>query len=295
MPIAYCYNCKKNVNAMPSGSGVIGGVIGPGPGPLNLVIPIRDRYQSFYCPVCGTSLVTTEQKGRYQRDESTSEFLFWTASGFLLITTLAGILQLLAASSPDNDGLSDAFMALFGLLCLGSFATYISLLIYGKRQLKATGMAAIIISLAIPMWNLGIKQQHKFEDYEKRQKQNEEARRDEQEREEERKQREVQLTQEKNEQKKEQNEQRAQAEQVQREEEKKEDDRKRQFQTGGVLYSTVWISLTYSDGVINIPPFTKFNVISINPDGTLHVDSGDQIIDASQDKFTPDPQNTGGQ
>jgi hypothetical protein len=41
----------------------------PGPGPFNLIAPIRDRYQRHFCPQCGTSLATEEQVEEFRARE----------------------------------------------------------------------------------------------------------------------------------------------------------------------------------------------------------------------------------
>jgi predicted RNA-binding Zn-ribbon protein involved in translation (DUF1610 family) len=53
---------------MPSGSGIIGGVKIEDalPGGTDVYLPVQNPYQTHYCPVCGSQVVTEEQVQRLE-------------------------------------------------------------------------------------------------------------------------------------------------------------------------------------------------------------------------------------
>src|ERR1039458_8305833 len=63
MPRAYCPDCKKNVNATPNGSSIMGGIDihNALPGGTDIFLPIQNHFQQHYCSHCGARVVTEEQ------------------------------------------------------------------------------------------------------------------------------------------------------------------------------------------------------------------------------------------
>jgi hypothetical protein len=78
MPRAYCDRCKKHVNAMPTGPSTLGAFLVDNPtGPIDMIVPVRNRFQRHYCPNCGASLVTEEQREAWKSDNGLLEGMFW--------------------------------------------------------------------------------------------------------------------------------------------------------------------------------------------------------------------------
>jgi hypothetical protein len=75
MPRAFCYRCNKYVNATPSGSGIIGAYKVDLPGPVDIIVPVKQRYQSHYCPNCGTQVVTEENIAKMESDSKLAQIL----------------------------------------------------------------------------------------------------------------------------------------------------------------------------------------------------------------------------
>lgn len=84
------------------------------PGPVDMIVPVREHYPKHYCPKCGIKVVPEEQIQQMDRDEERGRVLTWL---FLVVTVILCFVME-SAGGPD-----DHFW--WAGLVLGGFATFL--------------------------------------------------------------------------------------------------------------------------------------------------------------------------
>jgi heme/copper-type cytochrome/quinol oxidase subunit 1 len=93
---------------MPSGSDILGGIVVPGQF-FNIVAPIRKRFQDHFCPICGTKVITEDQRAEFKAQEEWKSLLVLSPTGRYIIaaTLIAFFLVMVMSGYHNRPGIRD--------------------------------------------------------------------------------------------------------------------------------------------------------------------------------------------